>query len=250
MIRVLIVDDEPSAGNVLRVLIEKNIAGHKEIRVCTSAMEALTVIPVFRPSLLMLDIEMPHMNGFDLLNQAGYSDCDVIFTTAYDKYAIKAIRFSALDYLLKPVDIVDLQNAINRHIIKKQMLPDQQKDLVNNLISNLRQQDTTSFKLALSTMEGVYFFTPEQILRCEGDNNYTHFYFTARPSLIVSRTLKEYEEILADYGFMRVHKSHLVNIQYVARLDRENVLWMTDGSHIGVSRRRKEEVLQMLSRKR
>lgn len=250
MIRILIVDDEPSAGNVLKVLIEKNIAGQKEIRVCSSAMDALELIPLFRPGLLMLDIEMPHMNGFDLLNRAGYSDCDVIFTTAYDKYAIKAIRFSALDYLLKPIDIVELQNAINRHIIRKQWLPDQQRELVNNLISNLQQQDTSSFKLALSTMEGVYFFAPEQILRCEGDNNYTHFYFTDRSPLIVSKTLKEYEEILADHGFMRVHKSHLVNIVYVARLDRENVLWMSDGSHIGVSRRRKEDVLQMLSRKK
>ena len=114
----MIVDDEPSAGNILQVLIEKHIAGKKEIRICRSPEEAIDCIPLFRPSLIMLDIEMPHMNGFDLLNRLGNWDFDVIFTTAYDKYAIKAIRFSALDYLLKPVDILDLQNAINRHIVR------------------------------------------------------------------------------------------------------------------------------------
>ncbi len=125
----------------------------------------------------MLDIEMPHMNGFDLLNKVGSWSFDVIFTTAYDKYAIKAIRFSALDYLLKPIDIIDLKNAISRHIVKKEHQPHSQELLVSNLISNLQQKDATSFKLALSTLEGYHFYEAKDILRCEGDNNYTHFYF-------------------------------------------------------------------------
>ncbi|MRG43917.1 response regulator [Chitinophaga sp. SYP-B3965] len=249
MIRILIVDDEPSAGNILHLLIEKHIAGQKEIRICQSPEVARDIIPVFKPSLLMLDIEMPHMNGFDLLNRIGQWDFDVIFTTAYDKYAIKAIRFSALDYLLKPIDIPDLQNAINRHIVRQNAQPREQGRLVDNLISNLQQKDTASFKLALSTMDGVFFYDPADILKCEGDDNYTHFYFIHHKPLIVSRTLKDFEEILTDHGFMRVHKSYLVNMHYVEKLDKEGLLWLSDGSNAAVSRRRRKDVLDVLSRK-
>ncbi len=249
MIKILIVDDEPSAGNILRLLIEKHITGKKEIQICQSPEDAINIIPVFKPSLLMLDIEMPHINGFDLLNQVGDWNFDVIFTTAYDRYAIKAIRFSALDYLLKPIDILDLQNAINRHIIRKDLQPREQGMLVDNLINNLQQKDTSSFKLALSTMEGFFFYGPKDILKCEGDDNYTHFYFINHKPLIVSKTLKDFEDVLADHGFMRVHKSYLVNMQYVVRLDKEGLLWLSDGSTAIVSRRKRKEVLDLLSEK-
>ena len=120
MLKVLILDDELSAGKVLKLLIEKFIPVEKEIMVFQSSQEALACLETFNPSLIMLDIEMPEMNGFDFLNQATHSDFDVIFTTAYDQYAIKAIRFSALDYLLKPIDSIELKNAINKHIILQQ----------------------------------------------------------------------------------------------------------------------------------
>jgi two-component system, LytTR family, response regulator len=250
MIRILIVDDEPSAGNILKLLIEKHIPTSKEILYCNNPQEAVSVIASFQPTLLMLDIEMPHMNGFDLLNRIGSWDFDVIFTTAYDKYAIKAIRFSALDYLLKPVDIVDLRNAINRHIVKKQFPAHQQQQLVGNLLTNLQQKDQSSFKLALNTMEGVFFFEPRDIIRLEGESNYTRFYFTSQKPILVSRTLKEYEDILLEHDFIRAHKSHLVNKKYVKHLDKEGLLWLTDGSHIVVSRRKKEDVLKELKEKK
>src|SRR5688572_4708827 len=135
MTKILIVDDEPAASNILKMLIEKHVSATKDIRTCHSPEEALEIIQEWQPGLLMLDIEMPNMNGFDLLNRVGNSDFDVVFTTAYDKYAIKAIRFSALDYLLKPVDIAELQNAINKHIIKKIQAPQEQQKLVSNLIN-------------------------------------------------------------------------------------------------------------------
>ncbi len=250
MIRILIVDDEPSAGNILKLLIEKHIPADKEILCCNNPQEAFAIIESFQPTLLMLDIEMPHINGFDLLNRIGSWDFDVVFTTAYDKYAIKAIRFAALDYLLKPVDIVDLRNAINRHIVKKQYPPQQQQQLVDNLLTNLRQKDQSSFKLALNTMEGVFFFEARDIIRLEGENNYTRFYFKDQKPILVSRTLKEYEEILLEHDFIRAHKSHLVNKKYVKHLDKEGLLWLTDGSHILVSRRKKEDVLKELKENR
>jgi two-component system LytT family response regulator len=250
MTKILIVDDEPAAGNILKMLIERHVPIQKEIRYAGSPEEALQLIPEWQPNLLMLDIEMPNMNGFDLLNRIGHWDFDVIFTTAYDKYAIKAIRFSALDYLLKPVDIIDLQNAINKHIIRREYQQvNQQQQLVSNLINNLQQKDQLSFKLALSTTEGVFFFDPNEIIRLEGESNYTRFYFVNQKPMLVSKTLKEYEDILLDHNFLRVHKSHLVNKKFVKHLDKEGLLWLTDGNHIAVSRRKKEEVMRELSNK-
>jgi two-component system LytT family response regulator len=249
MTKILIVDDELAASNILKMLIEKHVPAAKEIKTCNSPEDALNIIQEWQPNLLMLDIEMPNMNGFDLLNRVGNSGFDVVFTTAYDKYAIKAIRFSALDYLLKPVDIAELQNAINKHIIKKFQPPQEQQMLVSNLINNLQQKDQTGFKLALSTTEGVFFFIPSEIIRLEGESNYTRFHFASQKPMLVSRTLKEYEEILAEHDFIRAHKSHLVNKKFVKHLDKEGLLWLTDGSHIIVSRRKKEEVLKELSNK-
>ena len=246
MVKILIVDDERSALNVLKLLIEKHVPGEKEIITASSAEEALSVLKEFNPSLLMLDIEMPHMNGFDLLNRIGAWDFDVIFTTAFDKYAIKAIRFSALDFLLKPIDIVDLQNAVNRHVVKRELMPAQQSKLVNNLLHNLQQKDASTFKMALSTMEGVNFIEPREIIYCEGDSNYTHFYLDAKKTIIVSRTLKEYDELLSDHGFLRIHKSYLVNPKHIVRIDNEGLVWLSNGQHLAISRRRKEEVLATL----
>ena len=246
MIKILIVDDESAAGNILTILIKKHILTAAEIKYCDNAADALKLLQSFNPTLVMLDIEMPKMNGFDFLNIAAENNFDVIFTTAYDQYAIKAIRFSALDYLLKPIDVLELQNAVNRHIIKQQN--QSQQLLVSNLLSNLQQKDPNNFKLALSTTEGVFFFDPVAILYCEGENNYTRFTFTKHKPILVSKTLGEYEELLTDHGFLRIHKSHLVNTKYVASVDREGMMLMSDGKLFAVSIRRKEFVMSSLKR--
>ena len=189
---------------------------------------------------------MPGMNGFDFLNKAASWDFDVIFTTAYDHYAIKAIRFSALDYLLKPIDIVDLQNALNRHIVRRQTLPTSGNPLVENLIENLNKP-AQNFRLALASSEGTYFVDPRDVVRCEGDNNYSRFFFADGKPFLVTRTLKEYDELLADHGFIRVHKSHLVNKACVQRFDREGNLWMSDGSRVPVSRRNRDKIREIIS---
>lgn len=249
MTRILIVDDEMPACNILTILIRKVMQVEHEIRAFQDPKEALQALPDFKPDLIMLDIEMPGMNGFDFLNQAGASDFDVIFTTAYDKYAIKAIRFSALDYLLKPVDTLELQNALNRHIVRRHHSHDVRRDLVHNLMENVHKAESEEYRLAVSTAEGVFFYLPSEIIRCEGENNYTTIYVSQVKPLIVSRTLKDFESILSDYGFMRVHKSHLVNMKYVTRIDRDGSLGLQNGDIIPVSRRRKEEVMHVLRRK-
>lgn len=249
MIKILIVDDEQAAGRILKVLIEKHIPGEKQIEISNNPAEALEMLNRYQPSLVMLDIEMPGMNGFDFMNRASEWNFDVIFTTAYDQYAIKAIRFSALDYLLKPIDIVELQNAINRHIVKIQTVKaDSQQPLVNNLIYNLQQQDLQHFKLALSTSEGVFLYDTGEIILLEGSSNYTKFYFSNNRIQVVSKTLKEYEDILAGHRFLRVHKSYLVNRSQVIKVDREGVLELSNGMFIPVSRRRKAEILQWFNR--
>ncbi len=245
MIKILIVDDEQSSGRILQVLIEKHIPLKKEILISNNPVEALELLKTYKPSLVMLDIEMPGMNGFDFMNKASEFSFDVIFTTAYDQYAIKAIRFSALDYLLKPIDIVELQNAINRHIVKKQSeSAENQQELVDNLIYNLKQKDKQQFKLALSTAEGIFLYEPKEIILMEASSNYTRFYFVKEKPLISSKTLKEYEDILMDYDFLRVHKSYLVNKLHVAKVNREGILEMTNGMRIPISRRRKSEIMQ------
>ena len=245
MIRVLIIDDEPAASNILRLLLDKHVSVAREVAMCNDPELAITMIADFRPTLLMLDVQMPGMNGFDLLNSIGSWDFDLIFTTAFDQYAIKAIRFSALDYLLKPIDILDLQNAINRHIIRKAQVF-QQPQLVTNLLENLKTDNAAAFTLTLSTSEGVFQFAPKDIIRVEGMNNYSKFFFNSHAPIVVSRTIKEYEELLAEYGFLRVHKSHLVNRIYIRHIDKESLLWLQDGHHVVVSRRKKEEIVQAL----
>ena len=246
MLRILIVDDEPSSGNILKILIEKHIPLEKEIRCCTDPAEALELIKSNPPNLIMLDIEMPGMNGFDFLNRACCSDFDVIFTTAYDRYAIKAIRFSALDYLLKPVDIVELQNAINRHIIKKQYHNHlHQQQLVDNLVQNLQKNDHP-FKLAVSVKEGVFLFELKNIIFLEGQNNYTRIFFDHQKPLLVSRTIGDYEDMLGEYQFYRVHKSYLVNQEHVVKVDNEGMLGLSNGMSVPLSRRKKAEVMEKI----
>jgi two-component system LytT family response regulator len=244
MVKILIIDDEASAGNILQVLIRKHVAGDIAIQYCDNTKDALEMLTTFQPTLVMLDIEMPGMNGFDFLNNASGNNFDVIFTTAYDQYAIKAIRFSALDYLLKPIDIIELQNAVNRHIIKQQNK--NQHLLVSNLLTNLQQKDPANFKLALSTIEGVFFFEPSEILYCEGENNYTRFTFTKHKPILISKTLGEYDELLTEHGFLRIHKSSLVNTKYVTKVNREGTVQMQDGKHLSISKRRKELVMKSL----
>lgn len=246
MLRILIIDDEEASGNILKLLIEKFIHSEKEIRYCANPQDGLDLLNSFKPTLVMLDIEMPKMNGFDFLNRATGCNFDVIFTTAFDQYAIKAIRFSALDYLLKPIDGVDLQNAIHRHIVNYKVVKPDQHLLVDNLLNNLQQKKPENFKLALSTIEGISFYAPSEIMYCEGESNYTRFIFANNKPLLISKSLGEYEEILEGHGFVRIHKSYLVNKNFVTKIDREGVVIMSDGKALSFSRRRKEAVIALL----
>lgn len=243
MIKALIIDDEQVAVNVMGLMIERHLPEITSVKSTTNTKEAIQLIEDYKPDIVFLDIEMPYQNGFELLKAIPEISFEIVFTTAYDKYAIQAIRFSALDYLMKPIDADELRETINRFLQKS--AENQSKDAaVKNLLSNLQQQNQTHHKLALQTSNGIHFFLPNDIVRCEGMSNYTKFYFSNHIPITTSKTIKEYEEILLPHKFLRIHKSHLVNAAYVtAYASLNGHVILKDGSTVEVSRRRKKEVL-------
>lgn len=245
MINAVIVDDEHYAAQALVTLLKKNCPDVTINAVCNNAKEAVKVIRELQPQLVFLDIEMPYLNGFELLEMLAPVSFECIFTTSYDQYAIKAIRFSALDYLLKPVDPEDLKAAVNRVTGKKSPSLQQQMEL---LLSKFQQPRPVENRIALPTLEGLQIIPVDSILYCSSSSNYTIFNLADGQKLIISRTLKEIEEMLEENRFLRVHHSYLVNLNEVRKYSRGEggSLQMSDGTSIDVSRSRKEMLLKKL----
>ena len=245
MFKALIIDDEPSAVKTLTLMIHHYLCEITELKTTNDPHEGLFLLKDFQPQLLFIDIQMPLMSGFELLKQVPQINFNIIFTTAHDEYAIEAIRFSALDYLLKPIDADELRNSFTRFIQKQESNAGSQP-LYNNFLYNINVKDKKDFKLALSTTQGTFFYKPEEIIRLEGESNYTKFFFVNKKTLLTSRTMKEYEEILVNHGFIRVHKSHMLNKTHVINYTADGMLTMSDQSKVEISRRRKEEVMERL----
>jgi two-component system LytT family response regulator len=246
MIKALIVDDEVKARNVLHHYITSFIPEIGELRQAASADEAMETLRQFSPDIVFLDVEMPHKNGFDFLQELRQPQFDIIFATAFNHYAIQAIRFSALDYLLKPVDPDELRAAVLRHIERKGERAEKAA-LLHNLVENISKPEVKAFQIAVPASDGLHFFKVEDILRLEADRSYTHIHLLGKKPFLASRTLRHFEEMLADFGFVRTHKSHLVNPAHISRIsaDREEVI-LSDGTAVEISRRKKDEVLVML----
>lgn len=249
MIKILIIDDEVKARNLLRNYLETYIPEAGEIRQAESVDDALSILRQFEPQIVFLDIEMPFKNGFDFLKSVDDIYFDIIFTTAYNQYAIQAIRFSALDYLLKPIDPEELRSSVDRHLEKK-LLSENQKALYSNLVENIDKSDVNKHRIAVPSSEGVQFFQVADILRLEAEGSYTRIVLLARKPFIASRTLKHFEEMLETFQFIRTHKSHLVNNEHIKGMtsDRDFVV-LSDDSKVEISRRKKEEVMQLLGLK-
>lgn len=245
MIKAIIVDDEPYCCEVLSTLLERHCPEVSIEAICGSAAEAMTAIADHPVQLVFLDIEMPHMNGFQLLEQLRPIDFDLIFTTSYDQYALKAIKFSALDYLLKPIDRVELQAAVRKAIHRlERPLPQQLQILLQKLHQPAHQVN----QVALPTMEGLQLVPLDSIISCASNSNYTIISLKDKLKITVSRTLKEIEEMLEDYMFMRVHHSYLVNLNEIRKYIKGEGgnLIMSDGSSVDVSRSKKELLLKRL----
>src|SRR5579871_2689237 len=245
MITAIIVDDEPYSCEALATLLERHCPEIKVLDICYSAANALKSIKEKKPGILFLDIEMPFMNGFELLERLPETDFEIIFTTSYDHYAIKAIRFSALDYLLKPVDAEELKKAVQK---AAQHLKDNVHQQIEILFQKLKHPALSINKIPIPTMEGLQMVLVDNIISCSSDRNYTVFSLKNGQRIIASRTLKEIEEMLTEYSFTRVHHSYLVNLNEVEKYIKGEggYLIMSDKSTIDVSRSRKEMLLKKL----
>lgn len=244
MIKAILVDDELHGLETLSILLADYCPDVKVMEKCPSAKKALEAIGKNKPDLVFLDIEMPVMNGFELLGQFEQIPFSVIFTTSYDQYAIKAIRFSALDYLLKPVDPKELIVAVNK-VNNKKLAPTNEQ--LQMLMNQLQHKESKFTKIAVPTAEGFELIPADNVIRCEADDNYSHLYLKNKTKIIASRTLKEMEEQLKDFPyFLRVHHSYIVNLNEVVKYVRGEggYLVMTDDSTVNVSRSRKESLLK------
>ena len=245
-IKAIIIDDEANNRENLQHLLQRHCRNVKVVGTAASAREGIEKIEEFRPDVVLLDIEMPQQNGFDLLEHFSTIDFEVIFVTAFDHYAIRAIKFCALDYLLKPIDVLELKEAIGR-VGEKLLKARENKQLRIFLENRMYPQETK--KIALPTADKVDFVSVDEILRCRGESNYTHIILRGGEQIMVSRTLKEYEELLGEYRFVRVHQSHLVNLREVKSYVKRDggYLLMSDGTQVPVSKQRKEGVLRQLA---
>ncbi len=248
MIKAVIVDDELGARESLSKMIEKNCKQLEIVAKADSAIAAYDAITSKKPDLVFLDIEMPNGNAFDLLEKFKEIDFNIIFTTAYDHYAIKAIKFSAVDYILKPIDPEELVEAVKRFEKKQQENPNVLDKQFKTLLSNVRPENKLK-KVGIPDGDGLVFINLSDIVRCESDGNYTFFILTSGKKIIASRTLGEYEQMFTEDHFFRVHRSHLINLQHVKKYIKGEggYVIMSDDSQVEVSRRNKNEFLEKLS---
>ncbi|MCX6351338.1 MAG: LytTR family DNA-binding domain-containing protein [Bacteroidetes bacterium] len=246
MLNVIIVDDEINGREVLTAMLNEYCKGVEVIGTAASVAEATNLIKEKKPDAVFLDIEMPGGNGFDLLDSFEKIDFDIIFVTAYQQYAIKAIKFSALDYLLKPVLIDDLIVAVEK--LKAKNPETAERDRYANLRNGIALGNPFN-KIILNTFEGFHFVKSEDIIYCKAEDNYTQF-TTTTDTLLISKPLKEYDELFEGMNFYRIHKSFLINLNHiksVTRIESCNVI-MDNGDELPVSQRRKDEFLQAIKK--
>ena len=244
MIRTIIIDDERFNRELLEAKLAALAPDVQVLARCENGLTGLTAIETHRPELVFLDVEMPRLNGLDMLRQIAAPDFEVIFITSFDQYAISAIKLSALDYLLKPVRSEELVAAIARFRGKRQKpVSETPGARIQNALENFSQKQTpAAFKLAVATVEGTSFYKLEDVVRCQGEENYTRLFFNKKKPVLASKTLREYEELLVPYGFLRIHKSHLINRRFVKNILPLRRLLLLDSTEVEIAKRRLSEV--------
>jgi len=245
MIKAIIIDDEMHCRKTLSILLKEYCPEVEVIEQCDNGEAGVEAIKKLKPDLVFLDIEMPRMNGFEMLEQLSEISFAVIFTTGYDQYAIKAFRFSALDYLLKPIDHEELSKAVLK-VSRQVLYPLAQQ--IEILLQKIHHQPSPINKIALPTVEGLQMIPVDSIISCASDRNYTSLLLKNKQKIIISKILKDIEEMLEEYSFLRVHHSYIVNLNEITRYIKGEggYLVMSDGSSVDVSRSRKEILLQKL----
>ncbi len=245
-ISAIIVDDEINSIQNLQQKLTEFCPSIAVVAMAQKPEEAIFLINHYKPEVLFLDIEMPKMSGFRMLEELKEVDFEIIFTTAYNHYAIEAIRIAAFDYLLKPIAIKDLQQAVER---LNEIRVHQTKEKIDILRSSLNDNKTQEDKIAIATTEGLEFIPIKNILHIESNSNYSKIFFQDHHTLTVTKLLKDFEDMLVPYRFYRVHNSHLINLNYIQKYLRGNGgrVMMQDGTEIEVARRKKEDFLKRIS---
>ncbi|HBS86878.1 MAG: hypothetical protein A2W91_12670 [Bacteroidetes bacterium GWF2_38_335] len=239
-IKAVIIDDESGARQTLQMLLEKFFPEVEIMGEADSVKSGTELLQNTSADLVFLDIEMPPGNSFDILDNLKKIDFDIIFITAYNQYALEAFKFSAVDYLLKPVKISDLKSALEKF---KKRRGNSQEQKIRVLSDHLRQEIN---RIVLPTTAGFEIVSISEIMRLEGDRNYTNFVFTNGKKILVSKTLKEFEDMLVTYGFFRIHQSYIVNLKHIKKYYKGNggEIEMVDGQILGVARNRKDDFLK------
>lgn len=245
--KAILIDDELHNLTNLQVLLNTYCPQVEVCALAQSAEQGKKAVKTYLPDLIFLDIQMPEQDGFAFLRSLDYYNFEVIFVTAYDQYAIQAMRFSAVDYLLKPINIKELVDAVNR-AFKQNQLKSQHKQIEYLMDWFKVQSQKEEQRIALSTVEETRFAKVSEIIRCESSNNYTTFFLSDNSKLLVSKPIYEYDELLSNYGFIRCHQSHLVNKAYIKSWLKEygDFLLLNDGTQIPISRGKKQLVKDTL----
>lgn len=240
--RAILIDDEISNLENLRTLLEKHCPQVDILATAQNVTDAVDVIETHLPHLIFLDIQMGEHTGFDVLNLLPRRNFEVIFVTAYDQYGIQAVKFAALDYLLKPVDIEELKTAVSK--AEQKLAAQTQTAQLDFLLQQIKTPQPTVSKIALPMQSEIRYIALSEIMRCEADNTYTFFFLANNEKLLVSKPLKEYADLLKPNGFLRTHQSHLVNPKFVKSWLKEDggVLLLTSGDKIPISKANKEVV--------
>ncbi|CAG0995855.1 Sensory transduction protein LytR [Flavobacteriales bacterium] len=248
--KAIIADDEKGALNSLQSMLQNYCPQLEVVATANSVDSAYNEIEKHQPNIVFLDIEMGKNTAFDLLEKIKNTSFDIIFTTAYDHYAIKAIRFSALDYLLKPIDPDELKESVQKFILKKH-----DENLINSklktLLGNLNQENKNK-KIAISDSDGLVFLNVNEIVRCHSDGSYTTIYLSDGKKMVVSKPIGEYEELLNEENFFRVHRSHLINLNHIKKYIKGEggYVLMADGAEVEISRRKKNEFVEIMLNKK
>lgn len=248
MIRTIIIDDEKDASRALKNALIKYCLDITIEGIYKTPEEGLDAIRKLKPEVVFLDVQMPQMSGFDVLQQASPVNFEVIFVSAYDQYAIKAIKFSALDYLLKPVDIDELIHAVKK--VKERLSTKNSLYEHQSLLNNIQLKSGKIEKLAVPSSEGIDFFDTKDIIYCRADGSYTSIVMKGNRQVLVCKNLKDFEDLLEESGFIRIHHSHIINLSHVQKYIKGDggYVILTDNHHLDVSRRKKEEFMSLLDK--
>jgi len=249
LLKAIIVDDEQHCVDTLAAMLQKKFAENITLLgTYNNADDAKQAIQTLAPDLVFLDVEMPRKTGVDMLFEIKHIDFEIIFTTAYEQYAVRAIKFNALDYLLKPFGIEELQEAINKCIEKRKQVSNNGAEGFAVFLQNLKTALPENKRITISTGKGLQFIEIKTIVHIEALNNYSQFYFTDKTKLLVCKTLKEFDDMLTGYNFFRVHNSHLINLAHIKSILTEDgdIAVMTNGSQVEISRRKKPELIEIL----